>query len=237
MSEVSLYCLFVSARRQRSHDDLEALLAEQLEYLRLSCASFDGGCEAEAKRLTAPLRVLLHDGKGCSRSLLGQLGLKGVPFWDSAPPDVPGNLLSYSGLVGMSLSTQDGAKYYAPLDNRIPGGGRWISFDAWWNAIVFRDNAGNSLSRKELVLTVAEQDGGVHVDAALNENYAKFTQDNALGWMFSSSSGGQGALEGAERAALRQIAHEVLKSVAPKVSRNDPCWCGSGMKFKKCHGA
>ena len=23
----------------------------------------------------------------------------------------------------------------------------------------------------------------------------------------------------------------------PKVGRNDPCWCGSGKKFKKCHGA
>jgi SEC-C motif len=23
----------------------------------------------------------------------------------------------------------------------------------------------------------------------------------------------------------------------PKTGRNDPCWCGSGKKFKKCHGA
>jgi preprotein translocase subunit SecA len=23
----------------------------------------------------------------------------------------------------------------------------------------------------------------------------------------------------------------------PKIGRNDPCWCGSGKKFKKCHGA
>ena len=23
----------------------------------------------------------------------------------------------------------------------------------------------------------------------------------------------------------------------PKVGRNDPCYCGSGKKFKKCHGA
>ena len=22
----------------------------------------------------------------------------------------------------------------------------------------------------------------------------------------------------------------------PKVGRNQPCWCGSGVKFKKCHG-
>jgi preprotein translocase subunit SecA len=21
-----------------------------------------------------------------------------------------------------------------------------------------------------------------------------------------------------------------------KIGRNDPCWCGSGKKFKKCHG-
>ena len=23
---------------------------------------------------------------------------------------------------------------------------------------------------------------------------------------------------------------------ANKLGRNDPCWCGSGKKFKKCHG-
>ncbi|MBW1744519.1 MAG: SEC-C domain-containing protein [Deltaproteobacteria bacterium] len=22
---------------------------------------------------------------------------------------------------------------------------------------------------------------------------------------------------------------------APKLGRNDPCWCGSGKKYKKCH--
>ncbi len=23
----------------------------------------------------------------------------------------------------------------------------------------------------------------------------------------------------------------------PKMGRNDPCWCGSGKKYKRCHGA
>jgi preprotein translocase subunit SecA len=23
---------------------------------------------------------------------------------------------------------------------------------------------------------------------------------------------------------------------APKLGRNDPCYCGSGQKYKKCHG-
>jgi len=29
---------------------------------------------------------------------------------------------------------------------------------------------------------------------------------------------------------------EPYRREQPKVGRNDPCWCGSGVKFKKCHG-
>jgi hypothetical protein len=28
---------------------------------------------------------------------------------------------------------------------------------------------------------------------------------------------------------------EPFRSRAPKIGRNDPCWCGSGKKYKKCH--
>jgi uncharacterized protein YecA (UPF0149 family) len=30
---------------------------------------------------------------------------------------------------------------------------------------------------------------------------------------------------------------EPFRRSAPKIGRNDPCHCGSGKKFKKCHGA
>ena len=30
---------------------------------------------------------------------------------------------------------------------------------------------------------------------------------------------------------------ETVKRAEPKVGRNDPCHCGSGKKYKKCHGA
>ena len=39
---------------------------------------------------------------------------------------------------------------------------------------------------------------------------------------------------GAVRAASPQTVHA---SAHEKIGRNDPCWCGSGKKFKKCHGA
>jgi preprotein translocase subunit SecA len=29
----------------------------------------------------------------------------------------------------------------------------------------------------------------------------------------------------------------VVKAEHDNVGRNDPCWCGSGKKFKRCHGA
>lgn len=26
-----------------------------------------------------------------------------------------------------------------------------------------------------------------------------------------------------------------IRNTGPKLGRNDPCWCGSGKKYKKCH--
>jgi len=34
-----------------------------------------------------------------------------------------------------------------------------------------------------------------------------------------------------------EIVETVVKDEHDKVGRNDPCWCGSGKKYKKCHGA
>jgi len=42
------------------------------------------------------------------------------------------------------------------------------------------------------------------------------------------------ALPGGPTGRRRQRAAAVVEQ---KIGRNDPCWCGSGKKFKKCHGA
>jgi preprotein translocase subunit SecA len=47
--------------------------------------------------------------------------------------------------------------------------------------------------------------------------------------------GGGGAPGGAVAAPV--AAQPVHASGHEKLGRNDPCWCGSGKKFKKCHGA
>jgi preprotein translocase subunit SecA len=49
---------------------------------------------------------------------------------------------------------------------------------------------------------------------------------------------GEQALEGmeGEEQAVPVVEQRVVDS-EHQVGRNDPCWCGSGKKFKKCHGA
>jgi preprotein translocase subunit SecA len=46
---------------------------------------------------------------------------------------------------------------------------------------------------------------------------------------------GAGAGAGADDAAAAEKAEPVRRE-RPKVGRNDPCPCGSGKKYKKCHG-
>ena len=34
-----------------------------------------------------------------------------------------------------------------------------------------------------------------------------------------------------------EVVETVVKDEHDKIGRNDPCWCGSGKKYKKCHGS
>ena len=36
--------------------------------------------------------------------------------------------------------------------------------------------------------------------------------------------------------AILEAARRRAQAAGPKLGRNDPCWCGSGLKYKKCHG-
>ena len=44
------------------------------------------------------------------------------------------------------------------------------------------------------------------------------------------------ALGGGGGSSSAAVSTTVRQSELDKIGRNDPCWCGSGKKFKKCHG-
>ena len=46
-----------------------------------------------------------------------------------------------------------------------------------------------------------------------------------------------GAGAQAANGGASEVVETVVKDEHDKIGRNDPCWCGSGKKYKKCHGA
>lgn len=196
--------------------ELQVHLQEQIGFLERSAQSFDDSFHDEAKRLAVTMRLLLHD-TGHSRSLLSQLGIKGQRFCDTAFPFDPHNLAAYAGLASVKIGSGP-TRHAAPLDGDDPSGFRWIDFDEWWNAVIFRYDGGRELTRRDLILAVANQDGGAHVDPALNADYARLSRENALG-RYTADASGTIPLHGAELVSVRQVAHEVLKTLKPGYAR------------------
>lgn len=248
----------------QSESELEKHLEEHLGFLRTSAELFDKGNKTEAKRLAVSVRVLVHDTKQ-SRSLLGQLSKKDRDFLDTAQPRTKTVVTSYTGLVGTSF--MGGPSEYVP--HLATHKGVMLPFAQWWDAPVIADFEQREISRRGLILAVANQDGGAHVDPELNEIYAGVSRANAMGRVRLRDTGWE-AVPDLAQATVRQIAHEVLVTLDPqyapvaverpghlviggfelgiaaepipspprvqKVGRNDVCPCGSGKKFKRCHG-
>ncbi|MBK9434523.1 MAG: hypothetical protein IPN52_05180 [Micrococcales bacterium] len=154
-----------------ARDRLVRDLAVQMEFLRRSCQSYDDGFEGEACRLAVTLRVLLHN-TDQSAALLTQAEMltEMTLFADSSQPIDPKNLLPNPALVIMKVTAGRGGAYVPRLD-----GGAWpvrlVPFKQWWDEPVSKDTAGNLWSRKDHVRTLANKEGGAHVDPNLDPAY------------------------------------------------------------------
>ena len=258
--------------------ELEKALNEELELLAQLSELYDNGSQNMAKLLATTVRVLVHDTKN-SKSLLAQLGVKQRKFLTTAetvPASVPGILHvgNFAALIGISLGGP-GPDYVPYFDTGPRGSNTWIDFDEYWNETVFIDKHNEFFSRKDVVLYLANQDGGAHIDPKLDKKYVELSRHNSLGWQ-AGDIPDMRDLKGAELAAMRQISHEILTTlkedyVTPQVKpspygvigaggirlvtseghpnandsvktqfsgvrRKDPCPCGSGKKYKRCHG-
>ena len=251
----------------QTNKDLKDELAQQLASLVALCQVFDDGQTSIAKEIATKLRVLLYDRAPISKSLLAQLNLKDRDFISTSATrqTMQGSTWagSFSGLI--AINSENG--FVPHLDN-APNGQKQLSFNEWWNEPIFIDETGGSFSRSNIVMTVVNQDGGAHVDPALDGPYRELSRNNSLGLLRGSSTGSWEPISEPHLFAIRQIAHEVLRSLntdgyapmqqppkgftfvpmgisisnqsdnterIPRVGRNEPCPCGSGFKYKKCH--
>jgi preprotein translocase subunit SecA len=65
---------------------------------------------------------------------------------------------------------------------------------------------------------------------------AQHAEAQAFGGGVPENSQGPGAGNGPAAPSAQSPAAQPVRQ-APRVGRNDPCWCGSGKKYKKCHMA
>lgn len=194
--------------------------------------------------------------RGNSHALLGQVGvLDGLLILDSAGevdlerPESTFTLTAihmkvhgdHEGFQNSFVPKFDGDGPYAQPDPRAQihallngskagrAPGLHIPFPRWWKQTVINGPKGQKFNRKGLVLAVANQDGGAHVDPALDADYYELTRLNALEvyaggnkeQMYLSWGRPDPQVENAELtsagspvpASLRQIAWELIKSL------------------------
>jgi hypothetical protein len=195
--------------------DIKAHLLEQIKFLKNSIILFDKGDYEECKRIAVSIRVLVHDSKN-SISLLKQLKKKDISFYDNASSYLPGNLFPTARLVALA-STKEGEATYIPNKDFRGNSTIKVPFDSWWNDIVIDDSHGNLLKRKDLILSISNQDGGAHVDPELNIPYGSIaklkTQEKGI-----IIGNGRGFRMSLIQASVRQIADELIRTLMDEFS-------------------
>ncbi len=214
---------------QRTKSDLETALKEQLELLVIDCKTFDEGKEVVGKSIATRLRVLFHDKGKNSRSLLGQVGLKYRPYFDTGKQRRKRRDIKPTGsyLVTVKGTNNDGTLHvtFRPKLSEGPPMEplKLSAFETWWNDPVIIAGSGQRFHRRDVILHVADTDGGAHVDAELDEQYLGVKQGSLLNvWSrgdtlyFGPTPADGNFLPaiGLEVTVIRQIAHEVLLTLA-----------------------
>jgi preprotein translocase subunit SecA len=98
------------------------------------------------------------------------------------------------------------------------------------------DVDGSTVSDDEL-REVAE----VQVEEAADYDSPAAQRDESFSYQHDSMAGADamtyGMTGGEEALPAMPIVEQRHVDPARDIGRNDPCWCGSGKKFKRCHGA
>jgi len=81
-----------------------------------------------------------------------------------------------------------------------------------------------------------EQQSG-NGDGPLTYEHASLAGADAILAAGGTSAVATAAVAGGGGVATPVAQRPVVKSEVENIGRNDPCWCGSGKKYKKCHGA
>jgi hypothetical protein len=159
--------------------------------------------------------VLIHDTQNQS-SLLTDLGANTIALtsscFDITSRIQPGTRARMSNGIGrFEIGPGGVARYYPKLGN---GMFRYdLPVGQWWNQTIFILDPDTWVTRKDVVMSAADKDGGAHVDAKLTPVDERLVQSGDLGYFVDEQSR-ETPLTGHHYVALRQMGHELLDSPA-----------------------
>lgn len=182
--------------------------------LRSSCEGFDRGDRWEAVRIATATYSLVHDGGRNSRSILTQLNLRSGLRIPSRVDIKPGNFLPDTPLV-FYRAKADGTSSCEPiLGDRVGDRTEQLQFPRWWDQIVLADGSRFQVSRKSLVFSLRNQDGGAHVDPTLRDvAYVRFAKVNPYTPRIISTAFGARPFTGIAEASMRHVAWELQQAL------------------------
>ncbi len=204
--------------------ELQKAFQEQLSMLNKSCQNFDKGEILEANHIAIHLRILWHNSK-TSKGLVSQLNLidKVVDTSFIVPPTFTVDEQQLPISDERRLFAIGGNRNYSPLFDYGPSGLSKCTLLEWWEGSVLSDSEGHKFTRKDLVLAIANTDGGAHVDSHLDLNYYKLTREGNYGVIRLVPTDDPKVFKKVETPSpvavtLRQIGHESLKTLIPEYS-------------------
>jgi len=190
-------------------------LREHVDFVVRAADACDLGFISEITRCAVALRALFHSPPPYMSWLAQADGLQGGFLSTALPRGVEG-VGRYGSLV-ITANFDGRAIYFCALDSAWYG--RWVKFSDWWNEPVFINEMKKELSRRDVVLAVAAKDGGPNLDPNLAIAYARLSEFNSAGVaqnaIPTANAPSAEPVTNPERAALRQIAHEALRTLIP----------------------
>ena len=197
-------------RTPKSQLEIQRNFVHAFEALCLSSQAYDNGYKGEAARLAGIIYILVHDYGKRTISLLKLVDRKNILFKNTTIPLNPQNLLGETPLVIVKASTK-GIEYIPILDQGTPQHYQQPDqkFRDWWDTPVLRDDQRREFTRRRLVTSMRNAEGGGHVDSHLDKDFSDLMRNNSIQWFFTSGEKTFQPEYAPPYASVRQIAYEI----------------------------
>lgn len=149
------------------------LLKAQYDRLRSAVDGYYDGKKEQVLNMAAAIRVLVHDKPGVgSRSLLSRLN---PAYWDltiyDKLPAHPNAVLT----IRTSVVFTGGGPTRIARPQFLDALYHLVPLKVWW-AGDYQISGGTRLSKETIIRTVADKDGGTHVDDKVPDTYATLSE-------------------------------------------------------------